>query len=56
MSTNVEIGARLKSERQRIGLTQEELAFATSISKTSQVNYESGKRTPVWTLTTSSRA
>lgn len=46
MSTNVEISERLKVERQRVGLTQGDLALATGVSKTSQVNYESGMRVP----------
>jgi transcriptional regulator with XRE-family HTH domain len=46
MSTNVEISDRLKAERQRLGLTQGAMAAATKVSKTSQVNYESGLRTP----------
>lgn len=51
MSTNVEqasveIGERLRSERQRLRLTQGQLATICHISKTSQVNYESGVRSP----------
>lgn len=46
MSTNAEIGDRLRAERQRIELTQTELAEKAGVSKTSQVNYESGMRAP----------
>jgi transcriptional regulator with XRE-family HTH domain len=58
MSTNVaseeqqvdpaskEVGARLAAERQRIGLNQAQLGDLCGVSKTSQVNYESGKRSP----------
>lgn len=46
MSTNAEIGDRLRAERQRIDLTQAGLAEKAGISKTSQVNYESGMRAP----------
>lgn len=58
MSTNValdaseeiplgrEVGARLAAERKRLGLNQEQLAERCGVSKTSQVNYETGKRSP----------
>ncbi|MDR3370692.1 LexA family transcriptional regulator [Rhodoferax sp.] len=46
MSTNVEIGDRLKLERQRLGLGQEEFGRKAGVSKTSQFNYESGGRMP----------
>lgn len=45
-STNVEIGDRLKLERQRIGLGQAEFGAKAGVSKTSQFNYESGERMP----------
>lgn len=45
-ATSVEQGARLASERQRLGMNQHQLSEACKVSKTSQVNYESGKRTP----------
>jgi phage repressor protein C with HTH and peptisase S24 domain len=40
------LGARLASERQRLGLSQPQLGESCGVSKTSQVNYESGKRSP----------
>jgi phage repressor protein C with HTH and peptisase S24 domain len=51
MSTNVdaisaEIGARLRSERKRLDKPQHELAALAGVSKTTQVNYESGMRSP----------
>lgn len=41
-----EIGGRLKEERDRVGLKQPALAALGGVSKTSQVNYETGKRAP----------
>lgn len=46
MSTNVAIGERLRAERQRCRLTQLDLAERAGVSKTTQVNYEAGKRSP----------
>lgn len=46
MSTTVEIGDRLRAERQRCRLTQVELAALTHVSKTTQLNYESSLRAP----------
>lgn len=48
MSTNVikNIGGRLREERERIGISQHLLAAKVGISRMSQVNYESGKRSP----------
>lgn len=43
---NVEVGERIKLERQRIGLGQAEFAGKVGISKTSQFNYEAGVRSP----------
>lgn len=37
---------RIKEERQRLGLTQAEMAEAAGVSKRSQANYESGDRDP----------
>ena len=39
-------GTRLSEERKRIGLNQTEFAKIGGITKTSQVNYESGDRSP----------
>ena len=39
-------GTRLKSERKRLGLTQEEFAQACQVQKGAQLNYELGKRFP----------
>lgn len=41
-----EIGMRLAVERQRLGLNQAEFGEACGVSKTSQVNYEAGRRSP----------
>lgn len=53
MSTNVDLfggfmsfGIRLSDERKRIGLNQKEFSEIAGVSKTSQVNYESGERSP----------
>ncbi len=46
MSTNVEMGGRIKEERQRIGLAQADFGSKCGVSKTSQFNYESGERSP----------
>lgn len=46
MATNVDMGARLQAERQRLRLTQPALAEVGGVSKTTQVNYESGMRSP----------
>ena len=42
----MEIGARLKSERIRLGKSQAELAAATGVAKKSQTNYELGHSAP----------
>lgn len=44
MSTNVDIGLRLKEERRRLGLSQEALAECSGIDRLSQINYEKGRR------------
>ena len=40
------IGSRLRSERERLKLTQEAFAAACDISRRAQVSYESGARSP----------
>lgn len=40
------ISLRLKQERERLELTQVEMAKQTGIARASQQNYESGKRLP----------
>lgn len=40
------IGGRLKSERLRLGVTQEELAKSGGVARNAQVNYEKGERNP----------
>lgn len=40
------IGPRLRSERKRIGLSQQELADKTGVHRQTQVNYERDRRTP----------
>lgn len=46
MTANVDIGIRLRAERLRLVLTQEQLCGAARVSKVSQVNYEKGRRAP----------
>ena len=46
MTTRTEIGERLKAERERVNLTQGELARTAGVSKTTQANYEAGMRSP----------
>lgn len=48
MSTNVYLtwGERIRSERERLGLTQAEVAERIGVSRATQINYESGKRSP----------
>lgn len=40
------IGERIKSERQRLGLTPEDLAEKTGVSRSTAFNYEAGLRVP----------
>jgi len=40
------IGARLREERERLGISQALFSWNAGVSRMSQVNYESGKRTP----------
>ncbi|MBD9478533.1 helix-turn-helix transcriptional regulator [Pseudoxanthomonas sp. PXM02] len=42
----MELGKRLKEERQRLGLTQQAMAEACDSSKRAQLNYESGDQVP----------
>lgn len=42
----VEVGLRLRDERKRLRLLQEELAERLCVSTTSQSNYERGERSP----------
>lgn len=47
MSTDQEkIGARLRSERERLGLSQEDMATRCGISRPTQYRYESGRASP----------
>jgi transcriptional regulator with XRE-family HTH domain len=41
-----EMGVRLKAERERLHLRQQDFANAVGVSKTTQFNYESGERAP----------
>ena len=43
---NEEICRRLRSERERLGISQTAMAGMTGVSRATQVNYESGKRLP----------
>lgn len=43
---NIEIGGRLKAERQRIGVAPTEFATLCGVSRTTQFNYEAGDRAP----------
>lgn len=40
------IGARLRAERTRLGVSQTELAVACGIAKNTQLNYEKDERSP----------
>ena len=40
------VGERLKQERERLGLTQEQLAQLAGHGKGTQINYEGGKTSP----------
>ncbi|WP_162961855.1 helix-turn-helix domain-containing protein, partial [Pseudomonas aeruginosa] len=40
------IGERLKEERQRLGMSQTELAEQCGVSKNTQLAYEKGERSP----------
>lgn len=46
MSSFVEVSARLRAERERLKLKQEEFAEQMGVSRTSQSNYERGERSP----------
>lgn len=43
---NIDIGVRLKAERQRIGIAPTEFATLCGVSRTTQFNYEAGDRAP----------
>jgi transcriptional regulator with XRE-family HTH domain len=40
------LGARLKQERERLGMTQVEMAEVASVTRVSQQNYENDRRIP----------
>lgn len=42
----MDLSGRLKEERERLGLTQQELADRMGVSRKTQINYESGLREP----------
>ena len=42
----MDIGARLREERNRLGLTQPELAARAGVGKQAQLRYEAGERNP----------
>lgn len=46
MESNASIGARLRSERERVGLNQESLAGPAGVTRQSQSKYEKGERSP----------
>ena len=46
MPTNVGIWGRIREERKRLGLTQQELADLVGVDRNSQINYERGHRSP----------
>lgn len=46
MEHGARFGLRLRNERERLGMSQDELAKAVGINRMSQGNYESGKRHP----------
>jgi len=43
---NVQFGERLKSERERLCLTQKQLAAIGGVAERTYINYEGGRRTP----------
>ena len=46
MSSNVFIGGRLRQERERLGLNQQELALVGGVTRKTQYSYEAGVRQP----------
>jgi transcriptional regulator with XRE-family HTH domain len=46
MTSSVEIGERLREERERLGFTQAAFADEIDVSRTTQFNYEAGTRVP----------
>ncbi|EHP5887392.1 helix-turn-helix transcriptional regulator [Salmonella enterica] len=46
MSKKIHIGDRLREERERLGLSQDELAATASITRKTLYNYENGVRSP----------
>ncbi|KAB2905579.1 MAG: helix-turn-helix transcriptional regulator [Burkholderiaceae bacterium] len=42
----INIGVRLRAERERLELTQDSFAEAVGVSKRSLINYEKGERSP----------
>ncbi|EHN5173280.1 helix-turn-helix domain-containing protein [Salmonella enterica] len=46
MSKKIHIGDRLREERERLGLSQDGLAAAASITRKTLYNYENGVRSP----------
>lgn len=46
MNSKVEIGARLRQERERLGLSQTQLAETGGVTQNTQYLYEAGKRSP----------
>ncbi len=42
----INIGARLRGERERLGLTQDAFSEAVGVSKRALINYEKGERSP----------
>ncbi|ENY4566698.1 helix-turn-helix domain-containing protein [Salmonella enterica subsp. enterica] len=46
MSKKIHIGDRLREERERLGLSQDELATTASITRKTLYNYENGVRSP----------
>lgn len=51
MHDSKEIGSRLRAERNRLGLTQDDVATAIGVVKRTQANYEAGSSdAPAWYL------
>jgi len=44
----IDLGKRLKEERERLGLTQAKFGEACGVGRTAQFNYERGEREPSW--------
>lgn len=46
ISTSVQIGERIREERERLGMTQGDFCASTGVGRKTQFNYETGDRLP----------